>query len=119
MSCLTRLHKTKAGYYYYCKQCRADHAFEYGNKIRESRCGSRHHGIEKESPVKYLNDVIVVGGCVWSFDINGFYETNCGHAYQFFTDLETEMKTGFKHCPFCGKKIYNFELEAKIKKCQI
>ena len=47
----------------------------------------------------------MITGCAWTFLDVGIYETTCGNTYQFFTDLQTEMKSGFIWCPYCGNKI--------------
>lgn len=40
--------------------------------------------------------------CVWSYDSDGtFYETACGHAYQFTDGGPTE--NGQRYCGYCGR----------------
>ena len=45
--------------------------------------------------------------CTWTFDGYGQYKTSCGHEFGFWTDLETEMSSGFVYCPYCGEEIVN------------
>ncbi len=41
--------------------------------------------------------------CLWSATDDGFYETSCGHAFEFTTDGVKANE--FKHCPYCGNAI--------------
>lgn len=82
--------------------------FKYGEKENTSPCGLRHYGIESDSKVKHLNKRIVTG-CLWIFDNYTAYDTSCGNAFCFLSDLETEIKSGFIYCPYCGKKITRIE----------
>ena len=49
------------------------------------------------------------GNCIWSFkdsfseDINEYYQTSCGRAFEFnYTKREKE----FAFCPYCSKTIF-------------
>lgn len=98
-----RLHKGKSGYFYYCRPCRKDHFFEYGPEVKIASCGTRHRGIEKGSEFKDLKDLIIVG-CVWRSEGN-HYQADCG--FEIFMEGGI-IGNGFKYCPRCGEKIFNF-----------
>lgn len=101
---MIRIHKIKAGYFYYCRQCKRDHFFQYGTEIKTSNCGERHKGIMAEQKEKFLNNIIVIG-CVWEFNKNSV-KTDC-MGFCSFTESEIEMAMSFKFCPYCGDRIYH------------
>jgi len=51
--------------------------------------------------------------CRWKKDKeDGVYDTNCGNRFEFNADGPTENH--FKFCPYCGKKLKNFEKRKTI-----
>lgn len=41
--------------------------------------------------------------CTWTDEVDGPWQTACGHAFEFISEGPGE--NGFKHCCFCGGKI--------------
>jgi len=45
--------------------------------------------------------------CEWTWDVDGFYQTSCGHAWTFedYDGLAGYQKSGFLYCPYCANTI--------------
>ena len=41
--------------------------------------------------------------CKWCFELDSYYETECGESFQF--NDGGPLSNNFKHCPYCGLKI--------------
>lgn len=50
-------------------------------------------------PTKKLN----LDCCVWTFDADGFYRTDCGQTFQF--DHGTPTQNHARFCQACGRKL--------------
>jgi hypothetical protein len=45
--------------------------------------------------------------CKWDQDYNGTWETSCENAFEIIEGTPDE--NGMKYCPYCGKKLIQFE----------
>lgn len=56
-------------------------------------------------------DLKIRNKCIWKTEYGGnglYYETGCKDAFQFDFG-ESQIKHGFKYCPYCSKEIYVIE----------
>lgn len=79
-------------YFFYCKECKTDHVFEYGKNPIMTPCKKRFIGISKHSKAKTIHSRVILSN-------------ECLHVDSFG---ECGMIGSFKDwifCPKCGKKI--------------
>ena len=54
--------------------------------------------------------------CTWAEDVNGDYDTDCGHTFLADDSDEAPRERGFRYCAFCGRTLKQFrflELDAE------
>ena len=85
---------------WYCPRCVAIVSGEHVtfHETHDPRCGGC--GDQVYAAKERMN---TTGGCVWSQDENGVWETACENAHEF--SAEGVAENGYKYCPFCGKTI--------------
>ena len=59
----------------------------------ETLIGAQMRGVGAEADVS----------CGWDLDPEGFYETDCGHAFRF--DDGGPKDNDFTFCPYCGRSL--------------
>ena len=85
---------------WYCPRCVAIVSGEHVtfHETHDPRCGGC--GDQVYAAKERMN---TTGGCVWSQDENGVWETTCENMHEFSADGPAE--NNHKYCPYCGKAI--------------
>ncbi len=92
------------GYSYYCKECKTDHVFPYGNIVQNTPCGKRLIGLEKKCEINKIHSRFIdSGNCIHEVGEFSMF-TKCGANLFLHPDIMHYLKK-VPYCPYCGKKI--------------